>query len=100
MKSGVPVIGMLPHLQPEWLNEDNGIWLANKNSLVEVIADFTQNWLEDNLNPELFDAMDKTVSKHSDLDKFKHNVLSVFSEMINTRMATFEEQLNKFETID
>ena len=100
MKSGVPVIGMLPHLQPEWLNEDNGIWLANKNSLVEVVADFTQNWLEDNLNPELFEAMDKTVSKHSDLDKFEHNVLSVFSEMIETRMKTFEEQLNKFETID
>ena len=37
MKSGVPVVGLLPHLQPEWLNEDNGIWLANKNSLVEVI---------------------------------------------------------------
>lgn len=100
MKSGVPVIGMLPHLQPEWLNEDNGIWLANKNSLVEVIADFTQNWLEDNLNPELFDAMDKTASKYSDLDKFEQNVLNVFSEMIETRMKTFEEQLNKFETID
>lgn len=100
MKSGVPVIGMLPHLQPEWLTEDNGIWLANRNSLVEVIADFTQNWLEDNLNPELFDAMDKTIGKHSDLAKFEHNVLSVFSEMINTRMVTFEEQLNKFETID
>jgi len=100
MKSGVPVIGMLPHLQPEWLNEDNGIWLANKNSLVEVVADFTQNWLEDNLNPELFDAMDKTVEQYSNIENFEKNVISVFSEMIETRMKTFEEQLNKFETID
>jgi hypothetical protein len=100
MKVGVPVIGLLPHLQPEWLNEDNGIWLANKNTLTDVIADFTQNWLEDNLNPELFDEMEKTSSQYSDKETFEKNVLDVFSDMIETRMNTFEAQLTKFETID
>ena len=100
MKMGIPVIGMLPSLQPEWLNEDNGIWLANKNLLVEVIADFTQNWLEDNLNPELFQEMEKTSKKYSDMETFTKNVLSVFSDMIETRMKTFEAQLTKFETIE
>ena len=100
MKVGVPVIGLLPHLQPEWLNEDNGIWLANKNTLTDVIADFTQNWLEDNLNPELFDEMEKTSNQYSDKETFEKNVLEVFSDMIETRMKTFEAQLTKFETID
>jgi len=59
MKMNVPVIGVLPHLQPEWLNEDNGLWLVNKNSIVDVAADFVQNWLEDNVNPELYEQMEK-----------------------------------------
>jgi hypothetical protein len=100
MKMGIPVVGLLPYLQPEWLNEDNGIWLSNKNLLVEVIADFVQNWLEDNLNPELFESMEKTASNYSDMDKFKNDVLYTFSDMMNTRMMAFEEQLTKFETID
>jgi len=97
---GIPVIGMLPHLQPEWLNEDNGLWLANKNTLVDVIADFVQNWLEDNINPELYDAMEKTASQYSDVEKFESNVISVFTEIFQTRMMSFEEQLNKLETIE
>ncbi len=27
MKCGVPVLGKIPNLIPEWLNEDNGIWI-------------------------------------------------------------------------
>jgi len=100
MKMGIPVIGLVPNLKPEWLNEDNGLWLVNKNTIVEVIADFTQNWLEDNINPELFTEMEKTVNNYSDMGKFEERVLEVFSNMINKRMYSFEEQLNKFETID
>ena len=100
MKMGIPVIGMLPHLQPEWLNENNGLWVANKTSLVDVIADFVQNWLEDNINPELYGEMEITANKYSDMDKFESDVISVFSNMFETRMKAFEEQLNKLETIE
>lgn len=100
MKMGVPVIGLVPNLQPEWLNEDNGLWLVNKNSMVDVISDFVQNWLEDNVNPELYTFMEKTSSEYSDMSKFESRVLEVFSNMVETRMRTFEEQLTKFETIE
>jgi len=100
MKMGIPVIGMLPHLQPEWLNENNGIWIANKNSLADVVADFVQNWLEDNISPELYTEMETTASKYTSMDKFKADVLSTFSDMINKRMISFEEQLNKLETTE
>jgi len=100
MKMGIPVIGMLPHLQPEWLNENNGIWIANKNSLADVVADFVQNWLEDNISPELYTEMETTASKYTSMDKFKADVLSTFSDMINKRMTSFEEQLNKLETTE
>jgi glycosyltransferase involved in cell wall biosynthesis len=100
MKMNVPVIGVLPHLQPEWLNEDNGLWLVNKNSIVDVAADFVQNWLEDNVNPELYEQMEKTASKYSDYQEFQKNVLEIFSEIFEKRSMSFEEQLNKLETIE
>ena len=31
----------------------NGIWTYDLNSLVNVVAEFTQNWLEDNISEQL-----------------------------------------------
>jgi hypothetical protein len=100
MKSGVPVVGLAPNLIPEWMNEDNGIWLNNQNMIVDVIADFIQNWLEDNINPELYEGMDKTVSQFSDITTFESNVVTVFDKWLKTRLENFESQLTKLETID
>jgi len=99
MKMGIPVIGVLPYVQPNWLNEDNGLWLVNKNSVVDVVADFVQNWLEDNINPELYSSMETTSSEYSSYEKFQKNVVEVFSEIFDKRSASFEDQLNKLETI-
>ena len=99
MKMNVPVIGLAPNLVPEWMTEDNGIWINNFNGIVEVVADFIQNWLEDNISPELFVEMEKTASTYSDYEKFESNVEELFSTYISTRLESFEEQLNKFQTI-
>ncbi len=100
MKMGIPVIGLVPNLVPEWMNEDNGIWINNHNMLADVIADVVQNWLEDNINPELYVEMGKTISNYTDLTKFNEEVIKTFSDMINTRLGNFEEQLSKFITIE
>ena len=100
MKMGIPVVGLVPNLVPEWMNEDNGIWINNPNMLPDVIADVVQNWLEDNLNPELYTEMEKTISNYTDLEKFNEEVVTTFSEMINTRLTNFEDQLSKFITIE
>ena len=97
MKMGIPVIGLVPNLKPSWLNEDNGLWLVNKNSIVDVIADYVQNWLEDNINPDLYNAMETTSKNFSDFSKFEGQVLEVFGGILETRQKSFEEQLNKFE---
>jgi hypothetical protein len=100
MKMGIPVIGLVPNLVPEWMNEDNGIWINNPNMLTDVIADVIQNWLEDNINPELYAGMEKTISNYTDLTKFNEEVVKTFSDMINTRLANFVDQLSKFITIE
>ena len=100
IKMGVPVIGVVPNMVPDWMNENNGIWINNPNILVDVIADFVQNWLEDNISPELYTEMEKTTEKLIKLETFEESVNNVFNDMIQTRLNTFSEQLTKLETIE
>ena len=100
MKMGIPVIGLVPNLVPQWMNEDNGIWINNQNMLVDVIADVIQNWLEDNLNPKLYEEMEKTINEYTEISKFEEDVITTFGDMIETRLKNFEEQLSKFVTVE
>jgi hypothetical protein len=97
MKSNVPVIGKVPNMAPEWMNEDNGIWITDQTLLADVVADFIQNWLEDNIKPEIYDEMKKTSDKFSDKQKFELAVVSLFEGYLNTRANSFEEQISKTE---
>lgn len=99
MKMGIPVLGLVPDIVPSWMNEDNGLWVNNKTIIVDVLSDFIQNWLEDNLNPELFFNMDKTMETISTLEKFGSDTVELFSKMFEVRLTSFEDQLSKLETI-
>lgn len=99
MKMGIPVLGLVPDYVPSWMNEDNGLWVNNKTIIVDVLSDFIQNWLEDNLNPDLFDNMDKTIKTISTLDKFESDTVELFTKMFESRITSFEDQLSKLETI-
>jgi hypothetical protein len=99
MKMGIPVLGLVPDTIPTWMNEDNGLWVNNKTIIVDVLSDFIQNWLEDNLNPELFANMDKTMESISTVDKFGVDTINLFSRMFESRITSFEDQLSKLETI-
>jgi hypothetical protein len=97
MSSGTPVIGKIPALKPEWMNEMNGVWTQEFNDLVDVVANFTQNWLEDNINEELYVEMEKTATKYNNKEVFDSQVTSTFSEYFETRYNLFTEQLDKLK---
>jgi hypothetical protein len=97
MKSNVPVIGKIPNMAPEWMNENNGIWITDQTLLADIIADYIQNWLEDNIKPEIFEEMKTTSDNFSDKLKFESTVVSLFEGYLNTRANSFEEQLSKTE---
>jgi hypothetical protein len=97
MKCGVPCIGKVPALFPEWMNEDNGIWISEKNAIVDVASDFIQNWLEDNLNIEMFSNMEKTSEKYSNVSEFEKTVCDLFSDHQVKRAEIFENQLKKLQ---
>jgi hypothetical protein len=96
MKSGVPVIGIVPDLVPSWMNEDNGIWVKDQILLPELIADWSQNWLEDNISQEIISKMDETVEKLPTKESFEKQVIETFSAYINNRASSMEEQISKF----
>jgi len=97
MKSNVPVIGKVPNLPAEWMTEDNGIWITDKTLFADVIADFVQNWLEDNIKPEMYEEMKKTASLYSNKQLFDSSVTTLFESYLTNRAKSFEEQINKTE---
>lgn len=99
-KTGVPVLGLTPNLVPSWMNSENGLWVNNKIQLVDYVADFLQNWLEDNINESLFTSMDETLKSLTSYEEFSTNVVSLFEGYLNTRLNSFEEQLNKLVTTE
>ena len=97
MACGVPVLGKMPDLQPEWVTEDNGIWITDKTLMSDFVADFVQNWLEDNIKPELYVEMKKTAENYKNKKEFDDNVVSLFQGYLNTRCESLELQLSKIE---
>ena len=97
MKSGIPVIGKVPNLSPDWMSEDNGIWITDQTLFPDLVADYIQNWLEDNIDPKIYDEMKKTVERYIDKQKFESQVVSLFDGYLTLRADSFENQISKTE---
>ena len=97
MKTGVPVIGKVPNLQPDWMNEENGIWITDQTLFPDLVADYIQNWLEDNIDPKIYEEMKKTVERYSDKQKFESAVVDLFEGYLKIRADSFENQISKTE---
>jgi glycosyltransferase involved in cell wall biosynthesis len=100
MVSGTPVIGRLPNLKPEWLMEENGIWTYEVNDLVEILANFTQNWLEDNISESLYQRMEETSKAYTDYSQFENETVKLFNEYFEVRSKMFSEQLEKINVTE
>lgn len=100
MKTNIPVIGLVPNIVPEWMSEDNGIWINNKTQVVDYLADYLQNWLEDNTNPNIYEEMAKTVESLPSKEQFFTKVKEMFSEYVEKRAITFEEQITKLQEVE
>jgi len=100
MKCNVPVLGIVPNLIPEWMNDDNGLWINNKIQLPDFVADYLQNWLEDNVKETLYNEMKKTVESLQTKESFEKNCVTLFEKYLDTRRESFEEQLSKLQTVE
>jgi glycosyltransferase involved in cell wall biosynthesis len=98
MKCGVPVIGQIPNIVPEWMNEENGLWIQNKVQILDFIVDFLHNWLEDGIQESLYEGMEKTVKLYSNKEDYNKKIVNLFENYMNVRLDSFESQLNKLKT--
>lgn len=97
MACGTPVIGKVPSLKPEWMDENNGVWTYEFNEIIDIIANFTQNWLEDNISESLYDNIKTTAEIYSTNSNYEKEVIETFEDYIEKRKSSFEEQLEKIK---
>ncbi len=97
MAVGTPVIGKVPNLKPEWMNDHNGIWTFDFNQVVDVLAEFIQNWLEDNISEKLYQSGYETAGRYMNEMLFDEQINKIFQEYLNTRRESFSEQLEKLK---
>jgi len=100
MKCGTPVIGKVPNMKPSWMSESNGVWTYEFNEIIDVVANFTQNWLEDNIKVELYEKMQSTANDYCDKEKFQSQVFKNFNEYFKIRTESFSNQLEKIKVTE
>jgi glycosyltransferase involved in cell wall biosynthesis len=100
MVSGTPVIGKVPSLKPEWLSEENGIWTYHFNEIVDIIANYTQSWLEDGISEDLYSSMEKMTVEFKNEINFKNNLVNLFDDYFTKRKNLFSEQLEKIKVTE
>lgn len=97
MLSKTPVIGKVPNMKPEWMTDENGIWTYELNNIHDILAEFIQNWLEDNISSELYSKGVSTAKNYNNEEEFTESVVKLFEGYLNTRKEIFNSQLEKIK---
>ena len=96
IKSGVPVIGIVPKTEPDWMGE-NGIWVQDYNKLNNILGTFVTAWVNGvDFDDELTIKMKETLLPY-DSEITKNNILSIFNSLKNKTIEKLESILDKLE---
>jgi hypothetical protein len=99
MKCGVPVIGKVPNMVPEWMTDKNGMWTNNIINIVDILGNYVQSWLEDLEPKEVYTEMDETYKKYNEENQ-KNLIESYFNNLTKKAISEFESSLDQIkETI-
>jgi hypothetical protein len=104
MKCGVPVIGKIPNVVPEWLEEtddqnnlyikDNGIWTNDTLKIADLVSTYIRLWLEDNIPSEIYEKMDSSVNGKYTTEGQRKEVESVYTNLVQKRKMELVSLLN------
>lgn len=96
MKCGVPVVGKIPDIEPDWLNE-NGMWTYDLDKLVDILGTYILAWLEGvELKDEVKEKMKETLLPYT-TEITKENIKSIFSSFKNKRVESIQSALDKLK---
>jgi len=108
MKCGVPVIGRVPNITPEWMEQtsnenqekslkENGIWTYDTVRIPDLIATFIRLWLEDNIPGDIYEKVKDTYEQYS-MEKMKDGVINYYNNQISSRIAELSSLITETET--
>ena len=105
MKSGVIPICLKPDITPEYIIEKTtgetptvkiadgaGIWTDNFYELPIIVGDVLVKFLDDAINPDLYDAMEKIASKYSQ-ENAEKQLAEIYQGYLDARVKLFETAL-------
>lgn len=93
---GNVVIGKIPQIIPSWMNDNNGVWFHDINSVPDILAKVIGTLLSDEVPEEMQNAMDETCKLYT-YDAYSKNLDNFMESAVNERIAEFEEIKNKIE---
>jgi len=96
MKCGVPVVGKIPSMEPDWLSE-NGMWSFDENKLVEILGTYILAWLEGvELTTEVKDKTKETLLPYL-TSITENNITTIFGILIGQRHNALKSAFNNFK---
>ena len=96
MKSGVPIVGKIPNVEPDWLGE-NGMWTYDITKITDILGSYVLAWIEGvELTDEVEEKMKETLLPY-DTEITKNNIISVFTSLQNKRAESLETALEKLK---
>lgn len=106
MECKTPVIGKMPNLIPEWMeNKDsegnltiksNGVWTNTTINIPELIATYLKHWLEDSVPTELLKTMEESCGKYTP-ERQAAAIEKVYSGIIENRKAEISSIITNLE---
>jgi glycosyltransferase involved in cell wall biosynthesis len=99
IKCNVPVLGKVPNMVPEWMEDKNGLWTHDLNAIPDILANYVQAWLEDASPEELYEKMGEMAQKYTD-EQQKQKIEEVYSTLMNNRVNEFNEKLESLTLVN
>jgi hypothetical protein len=99
IKCDVPVLGKVPNIVPEWMEDKNGLWTHDVVTIPDITANYIQAWLEDMSPEELYEKMGEMKDKYTEENQ-KEKVREIYENLVNNRVNEFKEHLPKEEEIE
>lgn len=99
MKCDVPVLGKVPNIVPEWMEDKNGLWTHDINAIPDLASNFFQAWLEDMSPTELYEEMGNIKGKYTETQQ-KEVAEEVYNTIVQERINEFKQHLPKEEMVD
>lgn len=106
MESNTPVIGKMPNLIPEWMEQqdaegnlsikNNGVWTNTTLNIPELIATYLKVWLEDSVPSDLMESIKESTGFYTS-EKQVEAITSVYAGLVENRKVEIGNLLANLE---